>query len=96
MPLALPAIAVVSMFIFSASWDEFPVALTMHPDKFALHTPRRFGRFHWGAHGGVGTVLRRVRDRHTAGHRRVLDISSLVPIGSVPRCNSLVIGEIAG
>ncbi|MGB8195810.1 MAG: carbohydrate ABC transporter permease [Acidimicrobiales bacterium] len=28
-PLALPAIAVVSMFIFSASWDEFPVALTM-------------------------------------------------------------------
>jgi multiple sugar transport system permease protein len=29
MPLALPAIAVVSMFIFSASWDEFPVALTM-------------------------------------------------------------------
>ena len=29
MPLALPAVAVVSMFIFSASWDEFPIALTM-------------------------------------------------------------------
>jgi ABC-type glycerol-3-phosphate transport system permease component len=28
-PLALPAVAVVSMFIFSAAWDEFPVALTM-------------------------------------------------------------------
>jgi ABC-type glycerol-3-phosphate transport system permease component len=28
-PLALPALAVVSMFIFSAAWDEFPVALTM-------------------------------------------------------------------
>jgi ABC-type glycerol-3-phosphate transport system permease component len=28
-PLSLPAIAVVSMFIFSASWDEFPIALTM-------------------------------------------------------------------
>jgi len=28
-PLSLPAVAVVSMFIFSASWDEFPVALTM-------------------------------------------------------------------
>ncbi len=28
-PLSLPAIAVVSMFIFSAAWDEFPVALTM-------------------------------------------------------------------
>jgi len=28
-PLALPAVAVVSMFIFSASWDEFPIALTM-------------------------------------------------------------------
>jgi len=28
-PLSLPALAVVSMFIFSASWDEFPVALTM-------------------------------------------------------------------
>lgn len=28
-PLSLPAIAVVSMFVFSAAWDEFPVALTM-------------------------------------------------------------------
>ena len=28
-PLAIPALAVVSMFIFSAAWDEFPVALTM-------------------------------------------------------------------
>jgi ABC-type glycerol-3-phosphate transport system permease component len=28
-PLSLPAVAVVSMFIFSAAWDEFPVALTM-------------------------------------------------------------------
>jgi len=28
-PLSLPAVAVVSMFIFSASWDEFPIALTM-------------------------------------------------------------------
>lgn len=28
-PLALPAVAVVSMFIFSAAWDEFPIALTM-------------------------------------------------------------------
>jgi multiple sugar transport system permease protein len=28
-PLSLPAIAVVSMFTFSAAWDEFPVALTM-------------------------------------------------------------------
>ncbi len=28
-PLSLPALAVVSMFIFSAAWDEFPVALTM-------------------------------------------------------------------
>lgn len=29
LPLSLPALAVVSMFIFSAAWDEFPVALTM-------------------------------------------------------------------
>jgi ABC-type glycerol-3-phosphate transport system permease component len=29
MPLSLPALAVVSMFIFSAAWDEFPIALTM-------------------------------------------------------------------
>ena len=28
-PLSYPALAVVSMFIFSAAWDEFPVALTM-------------------------------------------------------------------
>ncbi len=28
-PLSLPAVAVVSMFIFSAAWDEFPIALTM-------------------------------------------------------------------
>jgi ABC-type glycerol-3-phosphate transport system permease component len=28
-PLSLPALAVVSMFIFSAAWDEFPIALTM-------------------------------------------------------------------
>lgn len=28
-PLSLPAIAVVSMFTFSAAWDEFPIALTM-------------------------------------------------------------------
>lgn len=38
MPLSLPAIAVVSMFIFSAAWDEFPVALTMlnTSSKFTL------------------------------------------------------------
>jgi raffinose/stachyose/melibiose transport system permease protein len=37
-PLSLPAIAVVSMFIFSAAWDEFPVALTMlnSSGKFTL------------------------------------------------------------
>lgn len=35
-PLSLPALAVVSMFTFSASWDEFPLALTM------LSTPSRF------------------------------------------------------
>jgi ABC-type glycerol-3-phosphate transport system permease component len=28
-PLSYPALAVVSMFIFSAAWDEFPIALTM-------------------------------------------------------------------
>ncbi len=28
-PLSLPALAVVSMFIFSAAWDEFPIAVTM-------------------------------------------------------------------
>ena len=38
MPLSLPAVAVVSMFIFSAAWDEFPVALTMlnTSSKFTL------------------------------------------------------------
>jgi multiple sugar transport system permease protein len=37
-PLSLPAIAIVSMFIFSAAWDEFPVALTMlnTSSKFTL------------------------------------------------------------
>jgi len=35
-PLSLPAIALVSMFTFSAAWDEFPLALTM------LDTPSRF------------------------------------------------------
>jgi ABC-type glycerol-3-phosphate transport system permease component len=35
-PLALPALALVSMFTFSAAWDEFPIALTM------LSTPSRF------------------------------------------------------
>jgi multiple sugar transport system permease protein len=38
MPLSVPAIAIVSMFIFSAAWDEFPVALTMlnTSSKFTL------------------------------------------------------------
>lgn len=37
-PLSLPAVAVVSMFTFSAAWDEFPVALTMlnSPSHFTL------------------------------------------------------------
>jgi ABC-type glycerol-3-phosphate transport system permease component len=37
-PLSLPAIALVSMFTFSAAWDEFPLALTMldTPSKFTL------------------------------------------------------------
>jgi ABC-type glycerol-3-phosphate transport system permease component len=35
-PLSLPAIAVVSMFTFSAAWDEFPLATTM------LDTPSHF------------------------------------------------------
>ena len=37
-PLSLPAIALVSMFTFSAAWDEFPLALTMldSPSKFTL------------------------------------------------------------
>jgi multiple sugar transport system permease protein len=37
-PLSLRALAVVSMFTFSAAWDEFPVALTMinSPDHFTL------------------------------------------------------------
>ena len=37
-PLSLPAVAVVSMFIFSAAWDEFPVALTMinSPSNYTL------------------------------------------------------------
>jgi ABC-type maltose transport system permease subunit len=35
-PLSLPALAVVSMFTFSAAWDEFPLAITM------LSTPSRF------------------------------------------------------
>lgn len=37
-PLALPAIAVVSMFTFSAAWDEFPLAITMlsSPSHFTL------------------------------------------------------------
>jgi multiple sugar transport system permease protein len=35
-PLSLPAIAVVSMFIFSAAWDEFPIAVTM------INTPSNF------------------------------------------------------
>lgn len=35
-PLALPAVALVSMFTFSSAWDEFPIALTM------LDTPSRF------------------------------------------------------
>ena len=35
-PLSLPALAVVSMFTFSAAWDEFPIALTM------LNTPSNF------------------------------------------------------
>jgi ABC-type glycerol-3-phosphate transport system permease component len=37
-PLALPAVALVSMFTFSAAFDEFPVALTMlsDPSKFTV------------------------------------------------------------
>jgi multiple sugar transport system permease protein len=37
-PLSLPALALVSMFTFSAAFDEFPIALTMlnDPDKFTL------------------------------------------------------------
>ena len=37
-PLSLPAIALVSMFTFSAAFDEFPIALTMlnTPSKFTL------------------------------------------------------------
>lgn len=35
-PLSLPALALVSMFTFSASWDEFPLALTM------LNSPQHF------------------------------------------------------
>jgi ABC-type Fe3+ transport system permease subunit len=37
-PLSLPAIAVVSMFIFSGAWDEFPVAPTLlnSSGKFTL------------------------------------------------------------
>jgi multiple sugar transport system permease protein len=35
-PLSLPAIALVSMFTFSAAFDEFPIALTM------LNTPTHF------------------------------------------------------
>jgi multiple sugar transport system permease protein len=35
-PLSLPAIALVSMFTFSAAFDEFPIALTM------LNTPSHF------------------------------------------------------
>ena len=36
LPLSVPALAVVSIFTFNASWDEFPAALTM------LNTPSRF------------------------------------------------------
>jgi multiple sugar transport system permease protein len=37
-PLSLPAVALVSMFTFSAAFDEFPVALTMlsDPSKFTV------------------------------------------------------------
>ena len=35
-PLSLPALAIVSMFTFSAAWDEFPIALTI------LNTPSHF------------------------------------------------------
>jgi multiple sugar transport system permease protein len=37
-PLSLPAIALVSMFTFSAAFDEFPIAITMlnSPSKFTL------------------------------------------------------------
>jgi len=35
-PLSVPALAVVSIFTFNASWDEFPAALTM------LNTPSHF------------------------------------------------------
>lgn len=37
-PLSVPALAVVSIFTFNASWDEFPTALTMinTPDRFTL------------------------------------------------------------
>ena len=36
LPLSVPALAVVSIFTFNASWDEFPAALTM------LNTPSHF------------------------------------------------------
>lgn len=38
MPLSVPALAVSSIFIFNASWDEFPTALTMlnSSSKFTL------------------------------------------------------------
>jgi multiple sugar transport system permease protein len=37
-PLSVPALAVVSIFTFNASWDEFPTALTMisTPNNFTL------------------------------------------------------------
>ena len=37
-PLSVPALALVSMFTFTAAWDEFPVALTMlnSPSHFTL------------------------------------------------------------
>ena len=37
-PLSLPAVALVSMFTFSAAFDEFPVAVTMlsDPSKFTV------------------------------------------------------------
>ncbi len=88
-PLSLPAIAVVSMFIFSAAWDEFPVALTMIQLLQQLHPARRAGRLHRRAHGRVGAFLRRVGDRDGTGRRRVSRVDEVVPVRRLPRRDSV-------
>ena len=88
-PLSLPALAVVSMFIFSAAWDEFPIAVTMISSSNNYTLPVGLGRLHRRAHRCLGAVLCGLGDRDGPGRRRVSHFFEMVPFRSVPWSDSI-------